>query len=225
MSLFRLSRLPRHRWFRIGIVLALILLTITWGSYRAVRLAGEGRTFGDLDGVPHRRAAVVMGCSPLVADGRTNLFFRYRIEAAATLFKAGKVDYLIVSGDNRRAEYDEPTAMRDALVASGVPEDRIYRDYAGFRTLDSVIRAREVFGQGDFIVVSQPFHAERAIYIAQAHGIEAIGFQARDVHRFGGLRAKARECLARVRTVLDVHCFGTKPKFLGPAVELGGPVT
>ncbi len=163
--------------------------------------------------------------SKTLANAQPNLFFYFRIEAAAGLFRAGRVNYLIVSGDNSREGYDEPTDMRDALMAAGVPAERIYRDYAGFRTLDSVIRAREIFGQDSITIVSQRFHNERAIFIARAHGIDAVGYNAVNMPQYRGLKTKAREWLARTRTVLDVWVLGTKPKFLGPPVELGGPMT
>ena len=177
-----------------------------------------------MNAIPRRSAALVLGCAGTLSNGRPNLYFRYRIEAAAALYHAGRTDYLIVSGDNRRADYDEPTDMREALIAAGVPGDRIYRDYAGFSTLDSVVRAREIFGQREFIIVSQPFHNKRALYIARGHGIDAIAFNAADVARFGGLRTKAREYLARCKTLLDLRLLGTSPRFLGPPVTLGGPV-
>ena len=177
----------------------------------------------DTAAIPHRRVGLVLGCSPRLGDGSPNLYFSNRIAAAVELFKAGRVDYLLVSGDNHAAHYDEPTAMRDALVAGGVPAGRIALDYAGFRTLDSVVRAKKVFGLSAFCVITQRDHAMRALYIAQQNGIDAVGFAAVDVRTLrGGLRTKARESLARVVTLLDVHVLGRKPRFLGPAIEIGG---
>jgi SanA protein len=226
MKITLLSRKRLALILPTGFLLVGILAAIFIGSsHRAIRKSGAGRTYEDVNAIPHRPAALVLGCSKTLASGRSNLFFRYRIEAAAGLYHAGKTDYLIVSGDNSHHRYDEPTDMRDALIAAGVPGDRIYRDYAGFRTLDSVLRAREIFGQEEFTIVSQPFHNERAIYIALGHGIDAIAFNAADVARFGGLRTRAREYLARCLTVLDLRLLGTMPKFLGPAVPLGGPVS
>ncbi|MDF1860822.1 MAG: ElyC/SanA/YdcF family protein [Verrucomicrobiales bacterium] len=102
-----------------------------------------------------------MGCSEFLANGRTNLYFRYRMEAAAEAFHQGKYRFLIVSGDNSRKEYNESEAMRNALFRRGVPYSRIYEDFAGFRTLDSVVRAKEIFGQKMLLVISQRFHNER----------------------------------------------------------------
>ena len=220
----KMPRLSCKRLFFLFSGCLLLAALVIAGSEWSIRRAAGGRTYGEVSEIPHRRAALVLGCAKTLASGRGNLYFRYRIEAAAALYQAGRVDYLIVSGDNRHHAYDEPTDMREALIAAGVPGDRIYRDYAGFRTLDSVVRAREIFGQSEITIVSQPFHNERAIYIARGHGIDAIGFNAADVIRFGGLRTKAREFLARCRTVLDLRLLGTAPKFLGPVVPLGGPV-
>lgn len=220
----KMPRLSCKRLFFLFSGCLLLAALVIAGSEWSIKRAAGGRTYGEVSEIPHRRAALVLGCAKTLASGRGNLYFRYRIEAAAALYEAGRVDYLIVSGDNRHHAYDEPTDMREALIAAGVPGDRIYRDYAGFRTLDSVVRAREIFGQSEITIVSQPFHNERAIYIARGHGIDAIGLNAADVIRFGGLRTKARECLARCRTVLDLRLFGTVPKFLGPPVPLGGPM-
>ena len=196
------------------------VLAIVYASY-AVAAAAEGWVFDDIGAVEHRRVGLVPGCSKLTHDGRMNLYFQYRIAAAAELFKAGKVDYLLVSGDNHRHGYDEPSDMRDSLIAAGVPADRIECDYAGFRTLDSVVRAKEVFGQSQIIIISQRFHVERAIYIAAHRGVDAVGFVARDVTAGYSGKTKLREQLARVKTVLDVRLLRTQPRFLGPTVVIG----
>jgi SanA protein len=128
--------------------------------------------------LPHRKVALVLGCSPKLRDGSTNYFFIFRMDAGAKLIKNGNVDYLLVSGDNRRRDYDEPTAMKEALIARGVAPDRIVCDYAGLTTLDSVVRAKAIFGQAEITIVSQRFHTERAIYLARAYGVDAIGYNA-----------------------------------------------
>jgi SanA protein len=141
--------------------------------------------------------------------------------AAAALYHAGKVDYLLVSGDNHRRGYDEPTAMRDALVALAVPQSRIVLDYAGFRTLDSIVRAKEVFGQQQFVIVSQRFHNERAIYLATACGLDVVAYNATTVTVGRRDLIWYRETLARVRAVLDAQVLGTRPKFTGARVVIG----
>ncbi|MFM9957952.1 MAG: vancomycin high temperature exclusion protein [Phycisphaerales bacterium] len=188
-----------------------------------VARAGAWRTHASSADVPPTDVALVLGTNPRVNDGRENLFFRYRIEAAAELFHAGRVRHLLVSGDNHIATYDEPGAMRDALITKGVPAGAITLDYAGFRTLDSVFRARSVFGQQRIVVVSQAFHCERAIYLARRHGIDAIGFAAQQPGGAAGGMVRARETLARCAAVID-GVIGRGPRFTGPSepIRLAG---
>ena len=170
--------------------------------------------------IPAQKAALLLGTSPLLANGRSNLYFTHRIRAAAELYRAGKVRYIIVSGDNRKHGYNEPEAMKAALIAQGVPAERIVPDYAGIRTLDSVLRARSVFGQADYIVVSQKFHNERAVYLARAHGIRAVGYNAADVHLYaGGFKTRVREYGARMKMYLDL-LTGKQPKHGGETIAL-----
>ncbi len=126
--------------------------------------------------------ALVLGTRRTTPDGRwSNPHFAHRIEAAAALYRAGKVKRLLVSGDNHVRGYDEPSDMRDALVAAGVPAQAIALDYAGFRTLDSVVRAKEVFGQTSLVVVSEQFHNYRAVFICRHFGIDAVAYSAEPV--------------------------------------------
>lgn len=155
---------------------------------------------------------VVLGTSKWVRTGKKNLYFTYRIRAAVELYKAGKIKKILVSGDNGTKYYNEPKDMRDALVAEGIPVDDIILDYAGFRTLDSVLRAHKVFGHNRFLIISQQFHNERAIFLARKNNIEAFGFNAKDVDTFRGIKTKVREYLARVKVFYDLW-FGVKPKY------------
>ena len=160
--------------------------------------------------MPERQVGLVLGAAP------GTLYFHYRIAAAAELYGAGKVAHLIVSGDNHVSWYDEPTAMKEALMARGVPESAITCDYAGFRTLDSVMRSRSVFGVTEITVVSQEFHNRRAIAVARRHGIDAIGYNAVGVGAEYGRVTKMREVVARSLAVLDLYVLNRKPKFPGP---------
>lgn len=198
---------------------ALVLAALIAACDAWVRETAEPYCHRDADTVPKRKAALVLGCAPTVR-GRPNLFFTRRIEAAARLHQKGRVGALIVSGDNSTKEYDEATAMKEALVKAGVPAAAIHLDHAGFRTLDSVVRAREVFGQEAFVVVSQRFHNERAVFLARRLGMEAVAFDAGEVRGPGGTMTRLREWLARVQAVLDVTVLGTRPKFLGPKVAV-----
>ena len=175
--------------------------------------------YHDTSKIPHKKAALVLGTAKY-AMGRENLFFNARIDAAVKLFKAGKVDAIVVSGDNGRKSYDEPTDMRDDLIKRGVPEKYITLDYAGFSTLDSVVRANAIFDLNDFVVISQKFHIERALYIAEKKGLKAIGFTARDIKGFWGEKVRKREILARFKAFLDLNILGTEPKFYGDKVKV-----
>lgn len=177
--------------------------------------------YTEVDKIPAKKAALVLGCSKYLKNGRINYFFKYRIEATVKLFKAGKVNAIVVSGDNSSKGYDETTAMYEDLVSKGIPAQYIERDYAGFRTLDSIVRAKAIFDLEDYIVVSQRFHLERAIYIAHAKEQKVLGFVAKDFQNtFWAKRMEQRELLARVKAVLDMHVFGVEPKFYGEKVKV-----
>ena len=132
------------------------------------------------------------------------------------LYQAGKISYIVVSGDNSRKTYDEPTQMKADLVLGGVPEEVIFLDYAGFRTWDSVVRIKEIFSQDDFTIISQRFHNERAVYLARRYGLNAVAFNAKDVGKF---KTNFREKLARVKVFVDL-LTNKKPRFLGEKIEI-----
>lgn len=180
----------------------------------------ENRVFDDLTLVPHNRVALLLGASKNRPSGNPNIFFQNRINATVELFNAGKIDYIVISGDNSRDNYNEPKDMKIALIEQGISQERIYLDYAGFRTYDSVIRINKIFGQTKFTIISQEFHNRRAIYIAQYHGLDAVGFNAADVTGYGGLKTNIREMFARVKVFWDL-LFNVKPKFLGEPIEIG----
>jgi SanA protein len=183
--------------------------------------AAAGRCHARAEDVPYNKVGLVLGCSRTAPSGQPNRLYRNRIAAAAALFHAGRVSYLIASGDNGRADYDEPTAMKEDLVAAGVPAERIYRDCAGFRTLDSIARAKMIFGLEDLTIVSQRFHNERALYLARAHGIDAVALDADAIDNAAVMQKNlARERIARGAAVLDVLC-GRGPRFRGPPIRVG----
>lgn len=197
--------------------LLLFALIVAYANVTAV-WASRGRIFNDVSQVPKTRVGLLFGTTDRVS-GRENLYFRYRIEAAAKLWKAGKLELLIVSGSHA-LYYSEPEKMKKALIARGIPESRIICDIHGVRTLDSVLRAKEIFGVDSMVVISQRFQNERAIYIAQANGIAAYGFNARDVEPHAGLKTKFREVGARVIMWLDVNLLGTRPRKMGGKIPL-----
>ncbi len=194
----------------------IVVLLFVWANFRVLAVSSAYVT-DDTGSLPEVKVGIVPGTIRYLSSGNPNLYFSYRIDAAVELYKAGKISHLLISGDNGRVGYNEPLDMKNALMEQGVPESVITLDYAGFDTYDSMIRAREVFGQDRFIVVSQEFQNERAVYIARRFGIEAFGYNARDVKRYGGLRTKVRETLARVKAFVEVQ-LGVKPTFLGEKV-------
>ena len=181
----------------------------------------SGKVFDRVEKIPHRKVGLLLGTAPVTPWGTKNLYFTYRIDAAVKLFHAKKVDYFIVSGDNHSTDYDEPTCMRDSLVACGVPDERIISDYVGFRTLDLEVRCKAIFGQDSVTVISQSFHNERAIYLAGHNQIDAIAFNAQDVTSVWTtwLRGHSRELLARVKIFIDL-IIGKHPRFWGEKVKI-----
>ena len=200
----------------LGLVLAgfVLFCNLRIDSY------AKSRLYDSAEDIPHYHTAVVLGTSPNGRSGGPNRFFYARINACAELYEAGKIDRIIVSGDNRHVSYNEPEAMKRALVDKGVPASVIFLDYAGFRTLDSVVRAKEVFGQQSFVVISQQFHNERAVFIAGKKGIDALGFNAEDVGFHYGFVTYIREWFARCKVYLDL-LFGKQPHFLGEPIDIG----
>jgi len=139
--------------------------------------------FNEASKIPESKTAILLGTSKTLSNGMPNAYFENRIKAAVDLYKSGKIKYIIVSGDNSRKDYNEPEDMQLTLMAHGIPEDKIFLDFAGFRTLDSVVRAKEIFGQNKLIIISQKFHNERAVFLARQNGIEAYGYNAADVNK------------------------------------------
>lgn len=185
-----------------------------------VETTTSSRIYTDVDSVPHNKVALLLGTNPLNKYGRPNTYFTNRIDVATRLYHAGKVDFIIASGDNHIKGYDEPTAMRDSLISHGVPESRIILDFAGFRTLDSVVRAKEVFGCDTLTIISQSDHCARALYLAKASRIEAVAVEAPiKAGRLTRTRLTTREWLARDKMILDLW-FGKRPHFLGERIDI-----
>ena len=161
----------------------------------------------------------MLGTGKFLNNGYENPYYTYRIRAANELLKSGKIKYLIISGDNSQKNYNEPEMMKQDLIKLGIDSTKLYLDFAGFRTFDSIIRAKEIFGQDSITIISQAWHNERAIFIAEKEGIAAIGFNAKDVNKRAGLKTQIREKLARVKVYFD-YLLNAKPKFLGEKVEI-----
>jgi SanA protein len=213
---FRTRKLVRYLKF-FFILLFLIILA----SNILVRYAYSRYIYSDIDKIPYTRVGLLLGTSKFLKTGGINPYYQFRLNATVELLKKGKIKFIIVSGDNSLAYYNEPRQMQNDLVKMGVDPKVIYLDYAGFRTLDSIIRAKKVFGQHKLLIISQAFHNQRAVFIARQKGIEAIAFNARDVKTSGGLKVQFREIFARVLLMVDLFLTNKQPKYLGEQVLIG----
>lgn len=208
------------KWSIRSILLLIIGLALVWLNHSYIMHSTAPFIYNDVNELPKNRVGLVLGTSKTLPNGRTNIYYRYRLEAAVKLYKANKIDYILVSGDNSRKEYNEAEDMQSDLMAAGIPKSRIYLDYAGFRTLDSVVRAKEIFGQTKFTCISQAFHNERAVFIAQNKALDVVAFNAKDVSMRYGFKVQLREYLARVKMLLDLFVINKQPKFLGDKIEI-----
>jgi len=180
----------------------------------------KNRLYKEVNTIPANKVGLLLGTSKYLASGHVNLYYQNRLEAALELFNNNKIEYLLISGDNSRKDYNEPEMFKQDLMKKGIPEDKIYLDYAGFRTLDSVVRAKKIFGQHKITLISQQFHNERAIYICKNKGIDAIGFNAKDVSLRYGFKIKVREKFARLKMMIDLYITRKGPKYLGEEIKI-----
>ena len=181
-------------------------------SAAVVRESAHGRTYSDVRAIPHRPVGLVLGCSMRLSNGAFNPFFVNRVSAAADLYRAGKVDRLLVSGETHANGYNEAADLKAALIGSGIPAQRIDADFAGFRTLDSVVHARKVFGLNQVTIVSQRSHNRRAIFLAVHSGLDAIGYDASMAGVQDGFWYAFREHFAGLKAVLDIFVLHTQPR-------------
>ncbi|WP_027386997.1 SanA/YdcF family protein [Chryseobacterium gregarium] len=192
------------------------IIFIAWANY-SIKKDSEDFMSDQTAAVSETKTALLLGTSKTLTNGQPNAYFDNRIRATWDLYKSGKIHYIIVSGDNSRKDYNEPEDMQQALIRKGIPEDRIFMDFAGFRTLDSVVRAKEIFGQQNIIIISQKFHNERAVFLARQNGMDAFGFNAEDVNKYAGFKTNIREYLAKSKAYLNL-LLGVEPKFGGKKI-------
>jgi SanA protein len=199
----------------VGLVAAVLLV-----PQAIVLLGGKGYT-SDAHEAPKAQAALVLGAQ-VYRDGRPSIMLADRVTAAEELYRAGRVDKLLLSGDHGRVEYDEVATMKRLLLGRGIPAEDIFTDHAGFDTWDSAQRARRVFDVDSVVVVTQRFHMARALYDARHAGLDATGYVA-DKRQYGKIMGKLRlrEAAARVKTLGDV-VTGADPHFLGPVIPITG---
>ncbi|MEX6688028.1 ElyC/SanA/YdcF family protein [Danxiaibacter flavus] len=205
--------------WKIILSLAIMIFTAIFICDRKIKRNAEGKIYTDVNKIPFHKTGILLGTAKFLSNGNLNPYYIYRINAAVDLLRHQKIKYIIVSGDNGRNDYNEPDLMRTDLIQAGIDSTLIYEDFAGFRTFDSIVRLREIFGQHDVTIISQPFHNERALYIASKENINAIAFNAKDVAGTWGLKTQIREKLARVKVFSD-YIFGKSPKYLGKPVTI-----
>lgn len=209
------------RWLIRFVLGALFLLAVLIGVCNIwIVKSTEDNVFSDVSLLPEHRVGLVLGTSHRLASGGPNPFFHQRIEMAATLYELGKVNHFILSGDNSSRYYNEPMEMQKALIKKGVPASAITLDYAGLRTLDSVVRSKKIFGQEEITIITQPFHSYRALFISRFYNMEAVAMVADDPNSDNTLKVRLREYLARTKAVLDLYVFKTNPRFLGEKEEI-----
>lgn len=198
----------------IGILLLAMLAANAW-----IITSTQARIYDHIQRLPPRSIALVLGTSPYTTSGAPNLFFEYRMRAAARLIATGTVEHLLVSGANP-GYYNEPQEMYEALRRRGVTAAQITLDFAGYSTFDSIVRSRRIFGTDRYIIVSQRFHDYRALFIAAHSGIDAVAYVLPQEDPRQSLATNVREYFARVKAVLDLFVWDADPRYLGPRVEM-----
>ncbi|GKX54379.1 vancomycin high temperature exclusion protein [Leminorella grimontii] len=200
------------------LALGAALLLDRWISWRTAPYVYE-----NIDELPPSQVGVVLGTSKYVRTGVVNQYYQFRIQGALNLYNGNKVSYLLLSGDNAQMNYNEPITMRKDLIQAGVPAADIVLDYAGFRTLDSIIRTRKVFDTNGFTIITQRFHCERALFIAMHSGIKAQCYAVSSPKDM--FMVRAREVGARLGALLDLYILEREPRFLGPLIPIPTPYT
>ncbi|ELZ5941107.1 outer membrane permeability protein SanA [Providencia vermicola] len=201
----------------LGITLVTIILLDRWIAWETAPYIYE-----KVEELPARDVGMVLGTSKYYSTGAQNLYYHYRIQGAADAYHSGKVKYLLLSGDNGAHSYNEPITMRKDLIKAGVPASKIVLDFAGFRTLDSVVRTRKVFDTDNFTIITQRFHCERALFIAKHKGIDAQCLAVPTPKAM--FKVRVREVFARLGALADLYILNREPKFLGEQESIPAPI-
>ena len=207
------------RFVRLGVFLSILTIATLWIINNHVIKETQAQLYYNVNSIPKNKVGLLLGTSKYKDKSRhiLNLYYQTRIDAAVALYMAGKIDYVIVSGDNSTQYYNEPQLMKDDLVAKGVPASHIFMDNAGFRTLDSILRCRDIFGQTSFTIISQTFHNQRALYIANHKEVKTVAFCSEDGDQYWA--ATIREKMARVKMMLDL-LLNKQAKFYGEKIDI-----
>ncbi len=218
-ALAHLRRLPWRKlsqtllWLTIGVVAGLLAID-RWVSWQT-----QNNIINDAQNTPPFQVAVVLGTSKYI--GKTlNEYYTNRIDAAIALYQQGKVRNFLLSGDNAHRSYNEPWTMKRDLLRAGIPAENISLDYAGFRTLDSIVRAKEIFDTDNFLIITQRFHCERALFIARYQDIQASCLAVPGPSHPSGFNLRLPEVFARAYAVFDLFVLDSQPKFLGPKAPI-----
>lgn len=198
--------------YSLSSLLAFVVVSNIW-----IVLSSKSRIYDSLEEVPETKTGLILGTSKRIASGQPNEFFANRMDAAAELYHKGKIEKFVISGHKASVYYDEPRDMMQALQERGVPGNRMTLDTAGLRTLDSVIRCRQIYGQKEVIIVTQRFHAYRTLFIADQHDLAATVYAAKNPNR-RFVQVMLRELVARPLAVLDLYIWNTQPELLGDPV-------
>ena len=208
------------KWFkRAGIAVLIIAPIFIFSADYYIKSSTASAIYSNVDEVPAHKVGMVLGTSKYMKGGGINSYYKNRIEGTAALYHAGKIQFVLVSGDNGNTQYNEPENIKNDLIKAGIPAGKIFLDYAGFRTLDSVVRAKMIFGQSKLIIISQKFHLERALYLAKEHDSAAVGFATGNYNQIRSFKLRIRETLARSKAVLDI-LIGVEPKFYGDKIMI-----
>jgi SanA protein len=213
-----LRLLKRHKWNLACLCLLVLLAPASINLW--IILSGGPRVFNDPEKLPANDVGLVLGAVPRFKSKKIKPLFRARMEDAARLYHSGKVKHLLLSGRRNTRGYNEPAEMKALALELGVPESAMTLDYAGFRTLDSIIRAKEVYGLTRFTIITNNFHTYRALFLSKGNNVDAVAFYSEQfsVAKLGP--EIPREWAARVKAVIDVYILQTQPRVLGPRVEI-----
>lgn len=211
--------MSKRFWRTTVIIIVLLPLAVIWVTNYVVNTTTAAQLYNDVNTIPKNKVGLLLGTAKYQDKARhiINPYYQNRIDATVALYMAGKIDFIIVSGDNSSVFYNEPALMKEDLIARGIPEKKIYMDNAGFRTLDSILRCRDIFREDHITIISQKFHNQRALYIANHKQVTAVAFNAASG---GSLWDEiSREKLARVKMVFDL-LFNTQAKYYGERIEI-----
>ncbi|WP_276389586.1 SanA/YdcF family protein [Eudoraea chungangensis] len=214
-----MTRIFKNKYFTLFALIIVPFLFILVLANLTITQSVKGKTYNEVSKIPTNKVGLVLGTAKMLVDGGANPYYTNRIQATIALYSAGKISFVLVSGDNGSIYYNEPNTIKKDLINGGIPAEKIFLDYAGFRTLDSMVRAKYIFGLERVTVISQEFHNERAIYLADKKRLKAIGFNAKGISGKEGIKVQFREYFARVKVFIDL-ILNTQPRFYGERVEI-----